>query len=446
MSAFAAESGSYTDSCEVDSGSVQVQQQRCTYPLSSENLVNQAIYLCNTCFGDSGRCCCSGCAFTCHDGHDVQFMTFGRAYCDCGAVGCALSASSMDTAREVLAMNGVCGVTSIAHDSLGRVEGTEETNLQIDSFSVAVLENEALNDDGNCSTSSSTASSNSAIDILLRECQDLVTSSKETFWLGADRILTGQKPSCALEAAAASIFEYHTRPRDGHGKETAVSFDLMRSGAEWWVQVKDASSPAIDLHYDKDERIAESFAVGVFPQISTVTYLSAFESHHQPTVVLSTTASDEVGAPIQDCYISYPVRGKHIAFDGRFLHGAPDEPLITSLGSTANSLSLVSSSGQSQRVTFLVNIWLNHHPSGVHPVSDEIVASLHSASGECDNSKRSSSGIGSGGLVVKAVSGSATIAVVPVTRADIKESARLGEWTTLPFVRYEQNRIEQTAI
>jgi hypothetical protein len=35
---------------------------------------------------------------------------------------------------------------------------------------------------------------------------------------------------------------------------------------------------SIGLHYDKDEVIAEIFQVGIFPQISTVTYLSPFKS------------------------------------------------------------------------------------------------------------------------------------------------------------------------
>ena len=71
------------------------------------------------------------------------------------------------------------------------------------------------------------------------------------------------------------------------------------------------------MHYDKDERVAEIFGVGVFPQISTVTYLNGSPTF-QPTVVFNNTASNPVGAPISESYVSYPMPGKHIAFDGRY--------------------------------------------------------------------------------------------------------------------------------
>jgi hypothetical protein len=76
------------------------------------------------------------------------------------------------------------------------------------------------------------------------------------------------------------------------------------------------SDAAIDLHFDKDERIAEAFGIGVFPQISTVTYLNTAPSF-QPTVILNTTASAPVGSPISNMYVSFPVPGKHVSFDGR---------------------------------------------------------------------------------------------------------------------------------
>ena len=65
---------------------------------------------------------------------------------------------------------------------------------------------------------------------------------------------------------------------------------------EWWVQVKNFAShdeSAIDLHYDKDENIADSFGIGVFPQISTVTYLNS-SSRFQPTIIFPSTANDPV--------------------------------------------------------------------------------------------------------------------------------------------------------
>jgi hypothetical protein len=53
--------------------------------------------------------------------------------------------------------------------------------------------------------------------------------------------------------------------------------------------------------------------------------------------------------------VSCPKVGKHISFDGRFLHAASSQLLSTS----------ASGGSPSSRITFLVNIWLNHRPLGV---------------------------------------------------------------------------------
>ena len=53
-----------------------------------------------------------------------------------------------------------------------------------------------------------------------------------------------------------------------------------------------------------------------------------------------------------DVYVSHPVEGKHLAFDGRLLHGVPD-PDPTGRCDPGERLSL------------LVNIWLGHRPAGV---------------------------------------------------------------------------------
>ena len=150
----------------------------CTYALSGTNLVHQAIYLCQTCYGDSGKCCCSCCAMTCHDGHDVQYMTHGRAYCDCGSDSCGQSSSSQAKAmaEEVLAPS---THRSIALDEYGRIEVASGTNLPIFDFSVAFLHfNKAL---------------------VWKECVGLVNFSKETFWIQADKM---HSPRCGLEAMA----------------------------------------------------------------------------------------------------------------------------------------------------------------------------------------------------------------------------------------------------
>jgi hypothetical protein len=96
------------------------------------------------------------------------------------------------------------------------------------------------------------------------ECLALVDSSKETFWIGADRSLLAQNATTrttgltALENFALSIFEYYTQTQSvGEGGEEGgdVVFDRGASGAEFWVQVKksppEKSESAIDVHYDK---------------------------------------------------------------------------------------------------------------------------------------------------------------------------------------------------
>lgn len=126
----------------------------------------------------------------------------------------------------------------------------------------------------------------------------------------------------------------------------------------------------VDLHYDKDECIAEDFNLGLFPTISTVTYLSE-GSAQSPTLILDAAITDHVGKPIQTAYVSLPRVGKHVAFDGRLLHGAPKE---LSDFCKVNTKSCRSDEVQanSSRVTFLVNIWIGHYPSLVQPLPQSV--------------------------------------------------------------------------
>ena len=105
------------------------------------------------------------------------------------------------------------------------------------------------------------------------------------------------------------------------------------SGAEWWVQYKfDESldrSAGIDLHYDKDEEIAAKYGIGVFPNLSTVTYLSCTESS-LPTLILNSNPCNPVGDPIPEVFLSYPMLGKHVAFNGSLLHGTYSSTIFQS--------------------------------------------------------------------------------------------------------------------
>lgn len=75
-----------------------------------------------------------------------------------------------------------------------------------------------------------------------------------------------------------------------------------------------------------------------------------------PTLIVPHTLSTPVGLPLMNAYISFPSPFKHIAFDGRYLHGAPAE--LLSLSQENSSFP----SYEGERITFLVNIWIGHEP------------------------------------------------------------------------------------
>ena len=148
-------------------------------------------------------------------------------------------------------------------------------------------------------------------------------------------------PRCGLEEVALQIFKMHTE---------GCTFDPSRSGAEWWTLVLDADSE-VGWHWDKDYALESSMKLNVYPQIGTVTYLS---DHGVPTAVARMAApplvTDALPPSSQGYYLCYPKRGRHLAFDGRFLHGSKEGFAHSPLPK-----------GE-RRTTLLVNVWLNHKP------------------------------------------------------------------------------------
>jgi hypothetical protein len=336
--------------------------QNCTYFVSGDRLVHQAIFCCHTCESENpeikNSCCCSGCAETCHEGHDVEYLTNGLAYCDCGKGQCHSFQSTKDRYQNSL---------FAGEDFLygGEVPlSIADRPFEVHHFSEMSKE---------------------ILELAAQQCDGIVRHSKETFWVGCDWKYLSENPSepkscrLQLEEFALYIFNYHINALSSR-TELELSFNPELSGAEWWIQIKDLTdpetiSPSIDLHYDKDEDIAEHFDVGIFPSISTVTYLTEQTvNKSQPTVILPATANDPIGMEIRECYLSYPVFGKHISFDGRLLHGAPANQQLRDW----RGISLQDSQGShtKKRITFLVNIWLNHHPANIQPLSDEIINSI----------------------------------------------------------------------
>ena len=126
----------------------------------------------------------------------------------------------------------------------------------------------------------------------------------------------------------------------------------------------------IGWHWDKDYAL-EGSGVNVHPQLGTVTY---FCDNGAPTVVVNRPTNVQcdfgcgdigVCGAVTECVVSWPEWGKQITFDGKFLHGAPAE---LARGSARKE----------KRVTFLVNVWLNHKPVTAEPLSaDELSAMKH---------------------------------------------------------------------
>eukprot|EP00928_Gymnodinium_smaydae_P054308 TRINITY_DN3810_c0_g1_i3.p1 TRINITY_DN3810_c0_g1~~TRINITY_DN3810_c0_g1_i3.p1 ORF type:complete len:404 (+),score=87.72 TRINITY_DN3810_c0_g1_i3:36-1247(+) len=206
----------------------------------------------------------------------------------------------------------------------------------------------------------------SALDVLRRDCAAAFTaraardgsySQGETFWVPANA-----QPVSALERLAQAIFRLHAE---------GLAFDPARSGAEWWTQVIDTEDD-IGWHWDRDYTLEADTGQLLHPHLATVTYLNEGAA---PTVILEILdAGDEKNAEerpdnVVRAHLSRPAVGKHIAFDGRWLHGAPADlaaALAPESGAAAGGEAKTSGG---KRVTFLVNVWLNHKPIGAAPFS-----------------------------------------------------------------------------
>ncbi|GAB5366365.1 hypothetical protein AAMO2058_001137300 [Amorphochlora amoebiformis] len=175
-------------------------------------------------------------------------------------------------------------------------------------------------------------------------------SSGQTFWIAEN-----DKPRCLIEQIAQQIFHLHANPVQTRGRRLRTGLtgggpdeEKIRtkrgksgfegvdngviSGAEFWCLTMDLDD-AVGWHFDKDYAL-EANGVNVHPHIATVTYLS---SGGAPTVFLEKCVSSPIvgsmalTGSVSKGYVSWPVTGKHVSFDGRWLHGAPDELQIEDL-------------------------------------------------------------------------------------------------------------------
>eukprot|EP00729_Bicosta_minor_P022508 gene22508-31265_t len=206
----------------------------------------------------------------------------------------------------------------------------------------------------------------------------------ESFWLAADAT-----PRCGLEALAATVFKIYAADTDAaagcassSGARGPSNAD-REAGAEWWVQIRGGDSPdgeAIGFHWDRDEVLADDDPPQlVHPSVATVTYLTDVGA---PTMVIEQvplkmpTSGQETVANAKTAFLSQPAAGKHIAFDGRLLHGVPPEMMLnkTSKSSKHRKRKRQNTGGgnadggamqKSRRITFLVNMWFNGKPTGI---------------------------------------------------------------------------------
>jgi len=273
-------------------------------------------------------------------------------------------------------------------------------------------------------------------DKLLRDCKKVFTakqtletesySSGSTFWIpyknnknNKNNTLTG------LERLALTVFERVTKGLKISEEEEDSDFDASKSGCEWWTQVIDSRDDIV-AHFDKDYYLEENMNVSVYPQVATVTYFCDIGA---PTIVANRvrclTYFDEANPKCtndilinesnknddktflikkddknnkrgkkscddnnNDVYISWPKIGKLTTFDGRCLHAAPsalsgfsddDDESDESDDDDDDDDSDDSdddSNISTKRITFLVNVWLNHKPILSETLPDEVRASL----------------------------------------------------------------------
>ena len=253
---------------------------------------------------------------------------------------------------------------------------------------------------------------NLLVDELLYDCE--ITDCglmPRTFWMPADGSL---KPRCSLEQFALNVFNHHV--------PESLGYDKSKSGAEWWVQIRPSpegtgrysmfdsdddgqnsmSKTGISFHWDKDEdlRLLTGGNTYIFPHLSTVTYLTDLGA---PTLILNCRIHNLTGewiipgkdSPIQEenveGFVSWPKAGKHVCFDGRFLHAAP--PDLMESGAFERQIKFDTDPScddddeirkkklvrRYRRVTFLVNIWLNYSPFEVKPFPESMVDKLSGA-------------------------------------------------------------------
>jgi hypothetical protein len=261
------------------------------------------------------------------------------------------------------------------------------------------------------------------LETLRQDCETVFTardrpdgvaySAGQTFFIPSN-----QAPRCALEALALLIFRKHTQHLP------PGTFHPATSGANWWTLVMDPKKEnhektantdddddededeeeeedEVGLHFDADYELEEQTTnLLLHPRVGTVTYLSDYgvptAIFNLPSPPMDDVERKSLERTIDKAWLSHPQIGKHTAFDGRLLHGAPAMyfPSRTVMATeTAAATTSNSNEGNDQppakrqkvvsaeqigtkRYTLLVNVWLNHWVMDAALLDDEVCAKL----------------------------------------------------------------------
>ena len=179
-------------------------------------------------------------------------------------------------------------------------------------------------------------------------------------------------PVAAAAAAAAAAASTST---SAGGKSAAAKKGKSNEESD---EEEDDDDDEVGMHFDADYGLeAQLPNYMLHPRVATITYLSDIGV---PTLILdkvspppSDVSKSSLAGDISTGWLSHPEFGKHVAFDGRMLHGAPGTffPAVEEEREGENPIKKMKLNDGTpalgepmpgRRFTFLVNIWLNHCP------------------------------------------------------------------------------------
>ena len=205
-----------------------------------------------------------------------------------------------------------------------------------------------------------------------------------------------RRTRCSLERLALDVLEFHTRAdgsvEGGHAADGDAPHRVR--GVEWWVQVRTpGGQPSLNLHFDADEEHKNHAGEHIPPWLATVTYLGSCGA---PTLILPVVGDGTARVRPRDAgeqegeggsrgaFVSHPREGKHLAFDGRLLHGAIDElthPPPARAEEEAEGAASQEEDAAYTRVTLMVNVWVDHRPSRAMRLPEDAAALLSNIEG-----------------------------------------------------------------